>query len=252
VQAAGTESVTWGSVVSTATSFNAFACKDGIPYATSSGNQYTFIPPVPYVHTITMTGLVTDFNAAAEQIATADGNHAYVSYNATNLWIGFNSPNVVGSTPMNYVHFFIGGAAGGTSSADTVGGLALGGSLPAAFRGLYHVYWRNDGMATAVDQFNGAVWATSAIVPTVVYNGGASTFVEFQIPLASIGSPTDIHLLGGVAVAPGGGAAGALDVWPTGVPANGGNLDAANFTHWQTELLNTSLSPNASAHIDQP
>jgi hypothetical protein len=235
-----------GAAITTNTSFNAFACKDGIPYTTTSGNAYIFTVAPPYSHTITMNGLVTDFTAAAEQIAAVGGGarNAYVSYNGTNLWVGFNSPNVVGPT-LRYVHFYIGGAAGGTSAADAIGGLNLGGALPAGFRGLYHVYWRNDGAATAVNQFNGAVWATSAIAPTVVYNGGASTFVEFQIPLASIGSPTDIHLLGGVSASPGTGAAGALDVWPTGGP-NGGNLNGVAFTDWQTELLNTSAQPNTT------
>ncbi len=224
---AGTASVTWGALVAMNTGFNAFACKDGLTYSTSSGNAYTF---GPYSHTIAMTGAVADFNAGAEGITTSDANTAYVSYDATNLYVGFNSPNVnVVTSPGEYIHFYIGGSAGGTSTADTVLGLGLGGALPPGFRGLFHVYWKNDNTATHVDQYNGSNWVASAIVPTIAYNGGASTFVEFRIPLAAIGSPTDIHLLGGASV--GGGAASSIDVWPNG------NADGLDFIQWQTEFL---------------
>jgi hypothetical protein len=239
----GTAFVTAASIT-TNTTYNAFACKDGIPYATSSGNAYTFTPAPPYSHTITTTGLVTDFTAAAEEIATTGGtSNAFVSYNGTNLWVGFDSPAVVGTTP-GYVHFYIGGTAGGAVTADNAGP-TLGGSLPVGFQGLYHVYWKNDGTSTAIDHYNGSNWVTTTLVPTVTYNGGASTFVEFQIPLSSIGNPTQVHLLGGVSQGT------IIDVWPTGGP-NGGNLNGVNFTDWQTDVFSSSANPNATANLDKP
>jgi len=214
------------------TTYNAFACKDGMAFTTLSGQAYTF---TPFAHTpapFTATGTAADFTAASEAIAARDSGTAYVTWDTTNLYFGMNIP---GLTATNVVELYIGSTANGTSTVDGVHTFTPN-ALPAMFNGLYHLYYTVNGTSSGIDQFSGGTpaWGASTATFTTHYNGGGSTFVEFVIPLSGLTLVTgqDLHLLGDVWTGTTGSA------WPQSA-----NTDAT-FAGWQTEYLNDSFLPN--------
>lgn len=218
------------------TTYNAFTCRDGFIYQTGSA-AYTF---TPYSHTIAMTGAVADFTAAAEQIASADaGSFSYVSWDANNLYVGFDKGAAYASS--DYVHFYVGGTTGGTTTADTHKILSPQ-TLPTGTNALFHVWWKVDNTDQGIDQFTSGAWAATTSTPTVKFNQG-STFVEFSIPRATLGSPTDIHLLGSLWT----GAAN-FGSWPvgTGTPTT----DVA-WNNYQNEAFGDAFLPNDTNQLNQ-
>jgi hypothetical protein len=218
--------------------YAAFSCKNGLNWSTSSF-PVTF---APYVHTpaFDATGTTSDFTAGKENIAGIDGATAYVTFDATNLYVGFDRGAVPPTTDI--VHFYIGSKANGTNAADN-SFVTDGRTLPANFDALYHVFWKLDNsLAVTSDNWSGTAWVADGNIATVKYNAG-STFVEFTIPLASLAliQAGDIHLLGADWT-------GAADVgaWPTTNP------DTGAWTSWQTEVLTDGFAPNDATRLDLP
>jgi hypothetical protein len=227
------------------TTFNVFACKDLMMYSHATGT----VSFKPYSHTIAMTGAATDFVAAAPpagEILAADGAaaKAYVSWDAANLYVGFDKGAAFGNADV--VHFYVGGTSGGTQTADTVTATGTAG-LPASFGALHHVYWKFSNDTAAMNEWNGTKWVASTAVVTAKFVNGA-TFVELAVPRAALAALTGVtgrlHLLGGDNAGGAGQVAGTA--WPA--VGAGANSDAA-WHQWQSEALGAAYFPNDTKNI---
>jgi hypothetical protein len=224
------------------TTYSAFACKDNLTYSHIENQAVTF---APYVHTpaFPLTGATSDFTTgvpgAGENIAALDGATAYVTYDATNLYIGFDKGAAFGATDI--VHFYIGTPVTGTATPNTTLDTGFGAvALPATFNAVYDVFWNSHTSAAGINAWNAGAtppaWAASTNVPTVKYNMG-STFVEIAVPLSSIPN------LNGKLQLIGSDWTGAANdgTWPVGAaPAN---TDVA-WAHYQTEVTADAFFPN--------
>src|SRR5262249_22223571 len=149
-----------------------------------------------------------------------------------NLYIGFDKG--IGFASSDYVHFYIGGATGGTQTSDSLK-IPSPQTMPSGMNAAYHVLGEGDNTHPGADSFGGTSWAAASIPPTIRFNQG-STFVEFSIPLTAIGNPTDIHLAGSLWSG-----ASNRGSWPigTGTPTT----DAA-WNNFQDENLGAAYAPN--------
>jgi hypothetical protein len=225
-----------------------FDCKDGMTWTTG-----TF--PVTfgaYVHTPTfaMTGATSDFvtgaAGAGENLPVSNGATAYVTFDATNLYVGFSDAALATS---DVVQFYIGSKANGTETFDNNANANAvsssdGRALPANFNALYHVYWKVDNTFTNTSsKWSGTAWVSDGNIASVKYNGAGATFVEFAIPLASLPlvQAGDLHLLGADWT-------GAADVgaWPAP------NADTGPWTAWWGEVLTSGFKPNDATLLNLP
>ncbi len=184
------------------TTVSAIACKNNMVWNTSQ-QTYSFNP---YTHTINIDG-ANDFSGTNDALSTSGGDTAYFSWDATNLYFGYNGFSFgSGQT----VSAYFGDGVSGTTTADDAG---VGGAL--AKPALYHLVWVNTSATAKVRKWNSTttMWEDDATVPvTVGYTGGTSTYVEFSITRASIGSPNIVHATGGILDAAG---TGYDSVWPS-------------------------------------
>jgi hypothetical protein len=207
-----------------------------VPTALVSAS-YTF---GAYSQPVAETGLVADFtDPATQKLATKDATaFAYVSWDATNLYVGFDTTGntVNGAT---FVHFYVGLSAGGTLNADDVA-VKDGRALPAALHAHYHVYGSDATMGGVDVHTAGGAWTAKTGVGVGYHHINGSTFYELSIPLATFGvTPvnvaTELHLLGGVYNA---GNATSYGSWPSG------NADTGAWTQYQSLLLGVDFAPN--------
>ena len=226
-----------GNDLGVATTYYAWACKTGMVPSALASVSYTF---GAYSQPVTETGVLADFtDPASQKLATKDATaFAYVSWDATNLYVGFDTTGdtVNGAT---FVHFYVGLSASGTANADDVA-VKDGRALPAALHAQYHVYG-SDATAGGVDVLGaGGAWTAKAGTSVGYHHINGSAFYELSIPLATFGvTPvtvaTELHLLGGVYNAGSGASYGS---WPSGNP------DTGAWTQYQTLLLGADFAPN--------
>ncbi len=146
----------------------------------------------PWRHTITIDG-TNDFTAASESIpTTSTGYTAYVTWDATYLYVGYQGADVASAAVTRWVLVFLDnnpGAAGGATSSPTYNTEAVG--FPAGFAPEFYLRWRASNDFQTLEQYAAGAWTTSTTVPQTFQTG---TFVEFRIPLAAIGSPTRVGI----------------------------------------------------------
>jgi hypothetical protein len=216
----------------TNTTFYAFGCKPGMAFSAVNTISYSF---TAWNHSVTFAGVPGDFSLPGEQIAASNGATAYVSWDSTYLYIGFDkgAGNVSGNN--QYVHFYIAGTSGGTSTADTATSGVPDTSLPPA-NSQFHVFLGTNGSgvvtAQGADVFGTSGWtAVSGVLVNVVHNT-SSTFYEFQVALGPLGL-SDLHLSG--------------EGWDT-VNNAFGTWPGAALTNYQDELLSSAANPNDPAN----
>jgi hypothetical protein len=222
------------------TTYSFFSCKDGMTWSTGTA-AVTFAPYLyPGPGTFAATGASSDFATTGENFATADtGAAAYVTFDTTNLYVGFEKGSAILATDI--VDFYIGKGGGSSSSPTSHDTIEPTGTadLPSAFNPVFHVFWKGDNTLNGADQLGSGGWAAATAIAAVKFNNGAS-FVEFTIPmtaLASLGG--DVHLLGGLWTG-----AARFGAWPvitgTGLTPN---TDAA-WKEWQGENFSYAFTPN--------
>ena len=143
-----------------------------------------------YDHTIMIDG-TNDFTASESFATTSNGYTGYVTWDATNVYIGMKGPDVMSSDPNKWVLVYIGGTAG------TQNGALYNTQQPALpFAAKYHLRWKADNSYTNAEMWNGTAWVDAAwIFTNKVFQQG--DYLEIAIPRANIGSPTttvDVHL----------------------------------------------------------
>jgi hypothetical protein len=232
-----------GGDIGVATTYYAWACKAGMTATALTSVSYTFSA---YSQTVAETGLVADFtDPTSQKLATKDAAFAYLSWDATNLYVGFDTTGntVNGAT---FVHFYVGlPSATGTQTADNVA-VNDGRGLPVDVHAVYHVYG-SDGTAGGVDVLGaGGTWTAKTGTGVGYRHVNGSTFYELSIPLATFGvtpvtAATQLNVLGGVYNVGSGASYGS---WPSAGVL--GNADTGGWTRYQTLMLGDDFAPNDS------
>ena len=209
------------------TAVSVIACSPGMAWSTAQAT-YSFNP---YAHTITMDG-ANDFSAANDALDTGAGDTAYMSWNATNIYVGYK-----GFTPLSgetvSVYF---GESGGTTTPDGAGHPTLPRNFP------YRLVWKNDTLSASIRMWtpgSPGSWGATAIPVTLGYTGGAGNdYVEFSFARSAVGTPTVVYMAGGLVNAAGN---AYVSVFP-----NPPNTNATWTQSYMFELLGAA-TPKGSA-----
>ncbi len=146
-------------------------------------------------NTITIDG-INDFESD-EDIAGTSGAAYYITWDADNLYLGLQAPDVASGSSTRWVNFYIDSdpqpiAANGSG---TTNGLMYNTQQPALpFTANYHLRWRANNTYTNLQVYNGSAWVDGN--QTNIAASHIGSFVEYRIPLANIGSPAQIYLVG--------------------------------------------------------
>jgi hypothetical protein len=163
----------------------------------------SFVVSAPaYHHTIRLDGSNDFFESTdrGEQLSTTAGPTgflvlAYVTWDDDNLYVGWET-SFVGHVPDPMTAFTIyvdvdPGVAAGSASAQPLGTQAA--NLPTGFLADYRVRWATDGTASLA-RYDGAAWQ---VLPGIdIRFATGQRFVELAVPLAQLGSPPRMGLLG--------------------------------------------------------
>ena len=124
-------------------------------------------------------------------VTSTPNNQMYVSWDATNLYVGYFANDVFnelyGSLADKWLWLYIGGAGGTRTGAN------YSGQQPALpFDAKYHFRFKADGTFTNMMVFNGTSWVSSKTYGSTGTVGRTqfSGFVEFKIPRADFGLTT--------------------------------------------------------------
>ena len=139
---------------------------------------------------------VNDFESDEDVAGTSSATY-FITWDATNLYLGLQAPDVASNSSQRWVYFYIDSdpqliATNGTGSTT---GLMYNTQQPGLpFTANYHFRWRTDNGYQNLQSFNGSSWVDGNQTGVAAFQSG--TYVEFRIPLANIGSPTQIYLVG--------------------------------------------------------
>lgn len=139
-----------------------------------------------YQHSISIDG-INDFTAG-ETFSTTSGSYsAYVTWDSTNLYVGYLGSDIASNDPAKWVLIYLDTKTGGTATGVTYNTQAAG--FPAGFEADYHIRWKaNDSYRDAMSFTS--TWSSTSMPGLTSYRNGS--FVEFAIPFASVGSPLQI------------------------------------------------------------
>ncbi len=188
--ATSTSSTTTTSAATSTSSTTSTSAATTTSSTTTSGNGGAGGCGTVYDHTIAIDGS-NDFTASETFTTTSNGYTGYVTWDATNVYVGIKGPDVTSGDANKWVLVYIGGAAGTTNGElyDTQQP-----TLP--FSAKYHVRWKANNLYTNAEAWNGSAWADAAWDFTgKVFKQG--DYLEIAIPRSNIGSPittVDIHL----------------------------------------------------------
>ena len=169
-----------------------------VPVATDvhDASTVTDVAPAPWRHTITIDG-INDFTAASEQFATtstAAGYHAYVTWDAMNLYVGYDGPDIASGDMNKWVFVYLDTDPGaGTGATTGVRYNTEAPGMPTGFGAEFYFRWKASNTFQTLEVFGGGAWSTVATAVIATHETG--TFVEFAIPLASIGSPARVGVM---------------------------------------------------------
>jgi hypothetical protein len=195
--------------------------------------------------TINIDGL-NDFESD-EDVAGTSGATYYFTWDANFLYLGTQAPDVAANSSQRWVYFYIDTDPQlvPTTGTGTTTGLMYNTQQPTLpFTANYHFRWRTDNGYQNLQSFNGSSWVDGNQTLVSAYQSGQ--FVEFRIPLANIGSPTQIYILGAMINEAGGGE-WTYHMTPTN---NGSDGYDRNFVSRFGFNLTTGISPDNPAYVD--
>ncbi len=145
--------------------------------------------------TITIDG-INDFESD-EDVPGTIGSTYYFTWDATNLYLGLQASEVGSGNSTMFATFYIDSDPQlvPTSGTGTTLGLLYNTQQPnLPFTANYHFRWKADNTYMNLQTYNGSAWVDGNQSNIAAYQSG--TYVEFRIPLANIGSPSNIYLVG--------------------------------------------------------
>jgi len=140
----------------------------------------------PYRHTITMDG-TNDFTASAEKLATTTSSYdAYVTWDATALYIGYTGGDVSAASATKWLFVYLDvdpGTATGASASEQYATQKH--TFPTGFGADYYYAWRSDGSSPQQKKYGSSAW--SSMTASVTANRSGS-YVEIKIPFSTFGT----------------------------------------------------------------
>lgn len=137
--------------------------------------------PALYSHTIVIDG-TNDFTSNEIFTTTSDaaGYDAYVSWDATNLYVGYSGDDIgTSASGSKFVLVYFDTVTGGSPTSEQYNTQAH--TLP--FAADAYFVWKTDGTYAAFKTWSGSSWST---VPVTVPVGHSGNFVEFGVPLSAL------------------------------------------------------------------
>jgi hypothetical protein len=145
---------------------------------------------LPYRHTLTIDG-ANDFAAGDTFATTSAGYTAFVTWDATTLYLGYQGPDLDPTAPntdSKWVFAYVDvdpGAA--TGEAHSLIYNTQRATFPTGFGAEYYVRWKCDGTFATIESGDGSgTWTTIAATVT---SGRAGDFLELAVPLDTVGNP---------------------------------------------------------------
>lgn len=163
----------------------------GLDPDSSQSDAETDGPPgvEPYRHTIAIDG-TDDFAAVDRFDTTSPSFAAMVSWDATNLYIGYSGPDLdpgVGGAGTKWLFVYLDSAAGGAPASQQYNTQSA--ALP--FEADHYLRHKADGTVNSLESYDGVTWATT----TSPVSAQGTSFFEMSISRATLGSPTAIRLI---------------------------------------------------------
>ncbi|MGC4117296.1 MAG: invasin domain 3-containing protein [Myxococcales bacterium] len=150
-----------------------------------------------YRHTLNLAdGATNDFWTGEFFNTTSAGYVAYVSWDATNLYIGYSGADVTPSAAdagSKWLHVYLDtdlGGANGSATGYTYNTQTP--AMPVGFKADYHYGAKMDFTYAQTSAYSGSAWGTAASVTPPAHAG---TYTEFAIPLASLGNPSKVGIV---------------------------------------------------------
>jgi hypothetical protein len=178
---------------------------------------------------------------AGETFATSSGGYtAYITWDNTNVYIGYSGTDVNSNVATKWVLIYIGDSAG-SSTGITYNTQTP--TFPTGFNAKYHIRWK-----ATNDYTNAQVYSTSWSDAVWDFTGKVyklGNYVEFRIPRADIGSPTTLKVIVNMINEQGGGE------WTYGLAPSTGFTDGQNQSpaKFLSCDLNSSSAPTTSCSI---
>lgn len=150
-----------------------------------------------YRHTISIDG-TNDFTTASERFVTtsgaASGYYAYVTWDATNLYVGYDGGDVASGSATKWIFAYLDVDPGaGTGATSGVKYNHQQPNFPAGFGAEYYLRWKADDTFTTLESYSAGAWST--IATSTLAHSRSGTYVEFAIPLAALGSPSTLGVI---------------------------------------------------------
>jgi len=186
-------------------------------------------------HTISIDG-TNDFSLDETLGSSSISNNWYVTWNSSSFFVGVD----VIQSPNTWISFYLGTDTGQGSLA----GIPLNNQNPTLpFFANYNILYNVSTNNFMSFQWNGSQWVNAAGLVTGAYSGN---FFESNIPLAGIGNPSNLYLVGAIVNATSG------SEWTYGMLPSLSGLDGfdPDFSHWLGYNLASGVSPNLNDHVD--
>jgi len=171
---------------------------DASDVADASDAADTFDAGPPYRHTITIDG-ANDFTASAEKLSTTTaGYDAYVTWDASALYVGYSGADIAAGSASKWVQVYIDvdpGASTGATSAEKYNTQQA--ALPTGHQADYYFAWKTDSSFSQFKKFVGGTTPWSTVTASGVTVAKTGSFVEMKIPFAALGTtpPSKIGLV---------------------------------------------------------
>ena len=201
-------------------------------------------------HTISIDG-TNDF-AGDETFATTSGGYtAYITWDASTLYLGYDGNDVgSGSSSTKWVLFYFDTdpQMTPTSGTGTTTGQQYNTQQPGLpFSANYHLRWKTDNSYTNMGNWNGSAWDYGS--GSGYWTGSANNtgnYVEISVPLSDLGNPSQIYITSFMINEQDGGE------WtyagnPSDAFSDGYDPDVAHYYGFN---LNSGVAPNAAGNKD--
>jgi hypothetical protein len=137
----------------------------------------------PYTHTLVVDG-TDDFLPGEIFPTTSAGFSAYVTWDATNLYLGYRGPDLSGTSPTAWVLIYLDNGSGTGAATGQIYNTQAP-TFPTGLRPTHYVRWKIDGTFSSVEGYSGGVWSTVGAVTSA----RAGDLVELSVPWSLLGDP---------------------------------------------------------------
>ena len=142
----------------------------------------------PYSHTLVVDG-TNDFLAGEAFSTTSAAFTAFVTWDATNLYLGYRGPDLSGTSPTEWVLFYFDNGSGNGAATGQIYNTQAP-AFPIGLRPTHYLRWKIDGTFSSVEGYSGGVWSTVGAVTAA----RAQDLVELSIPWSLLGDPASVLL----------------------------------------------------------